>query len=200
MSNLETLFGSLSAERVLLFIVARGEGYATEIAKAFGTDLSPIQNQLERMEQGGVLVHEQAGRKKIYKMNPGFPMREELERLVVSSYPLLSDRVLKQIGLPTLNTRDKDEVMRLLRESKQELRKRYGVKRLALFGSAARDSARPDSDIDVLVAFDGPATSERYFGVQFYLEDLLGMPVDLVTERALRPELKSYVEQDRINV
>jgi predicted nucleotidyltransferase len=46
---------------------------------------------------------------------------------------------------------------------------------LALFGSTVRDSARSDSDVDILVAFDGPATSERYFGVQFYLEDLFGL-------------------------
>ncbi|MBW3671368.1 MAG: hypothetical protein KY432_06815 [Acidobacteria bacterium] len=48
--------------------------------------------------------------------------------------------------------------------------------------------------------FDGPATSRRYFCVQFYLEDLLGCPVDLVTEKALRPELRAYIEQERVNV
>ena len=72
--------------------------------------------------------------------------------------------------------------------------------RLALFGSRAREQARDDSDADVLVAFDGPASSQRYFGLQFYLEDLLGCPVDLVTEQALRPELKPFVEQDAIHV
>lgn len=77
---------------------------------------------------------------------------------------------------------------------------RYGVTRLALFGSTARDVARSDSDIDILVAFDGPATSERYFGVQFYLEDRLGHPVDLVTEKALRSELRPYIEKEAIHV
>ena len=52
----------------------------------------------------------------------------------------------------------------------------------------------------MLVAFDGPATSERYFGLQFYLEDLLGRPVDLVTEKALRERLRPYVERDAIVV
>lgn len=77
--------------------------------------------------------------------------------------------------------------MHLLAESKPELAKRFGVTRLALFGSTMRGAARAGSDVDILVAFDGPATSERYFGVQFYLEDLLGRSVDLVTEKALRP-------------
>jgi len=54
--------------------------------------------------------------------------------------------------------------------------------------------------VDILVAFDGPATSERYFGVQFYLEDRLQRPVDLVTEKALRPELRPYIEQEAVNV
>ena len=77
------------------------------------------------------------------------------------------------------------ETLTLLRQHKAELQRRYGVARLALFGSRAREQARDDSDADVLVAFDGPASSQRYFGLQFYLEDLLGCPVDLVTEQAL---------------
>ena len=92
------------------------------------------------------------------------------------------------------------EVLALLAEHKPELAARFGVKRLALFGSVARGVARADSDVDVLVDFDGPATSKRYFGVQFYLEDLLGHPVDLVTESALRPRLRPYVERDAIPV
>ncbi len=88
----------------------------------------------------------------------------------------------------------------LLSRSKPELQTRFGVTKLALFGSTARDMAGSGSDVDVLVAFDGPATSKRYFGVLFYLEDLLGRPVDLVTEKALRPELRTFIEQERINV
>ena len=72
--------------------------------------------------------------------------------------------------------------------------------RLALFGSTVRDDARADSDVDILVAFDGPATSERFFGVQFYLEDMLGRPIDLVTEKALRPELRPHIEREAIRV
>lgn len=84
----------------------------------------------------------------------------------------------------------------MLAEHKPELARRFGVMRLALFGSTARD----DSDVDILVAFDGPATSERYFGTQFYLEDLLGRPVDLVTEKALRAELRPFIEREALRV
>ncbi len=94
----------------------------------------------------------------------------------------------------------RNDALHLLRRHKPELAQRYGVVELALFGSSARDQAREDSDVDILVAFDGPATSQRYFGVQFYLEDLLGCPVDLVTDKALRPELRPYVEREAIRV
>ena len=94
----------------------------------------------------------------------------------------------------------RQRVLELLSRSKPRLQARFGVTRLALFGSTARDTAASDSDVDVLVAFDGPATSKRYFGVQFYLEDLLGCPVDLVTEKALRSELRPSIEEERVNV
>jgi uncharacterized protein len=95
---------------------------------------------------------------------------------------------------------DRKRALELLTRSKPDLEARFGVTQLALFGSTARDTATSSSDIDVLVAFDGPATSKRYFGVQFYLEDLFGCPVDLVTEKALRPELRPYVEKEQVRV
>lgn len=66
---------------------------------------------------------------------------------------------------------DRRQALEILAKLKPELVKRFGVKRLALFGSTARNEARADSDIDIVVAFDGPATSKKYFGVQFLLED-----------------------------
>ena len=92
------------------------------------------------------------------------------------------------------------QVLEQLALSKPTLVARFGVTNLALFGSTVRDAARVDSDIDILVSFDGPATSERYFGVQFFLEDLLGRPVDLVTDRALRLELRPSIEKEAVDV
>ena len=95
---------------------------------------------------------------------------------------------------------DRSRALAVLRQAKPVLAQRFGVVELALFGSVARNVARTDSDVDVLVAFAGPATSARYFGVQFYLEDLFGRPVDLVTFSALRAELKPYVEREAAHV
>lgn len=95
---------------------------------------------------------------------------------------------------------DKKSVLKLLKRSKPELQIRFGVTQLALFGSVARGTATSESDIDILVTFNGPSNSRRYFGVLFLLEDLLDCRVDLVTDKALRPELRPYIEQERIIV
>ncbi len=95
---------------------------------------------------------------------------------------------------------NRQEALRVLTQAKPELTRSYGVVRLALFGSVARDEAEMGSDVDIVVSFDGPATSKRYFGVQFYLEYALRCRVDLVTDKALRPELRPYIEREAVNV
>ncbi len=95
---------------------------------------------------------------------------------------------------------NRNQVLEHLARNKPTLMARYGVTDLALFGSTVRDTATAHSDIDILVSFDGPATSERYFGVQFFLEDLLGRSIDLVTDKALRPELRPFIEKEAIHV
>ncbi len=94
----------------------------------------------------------------------------------------------------------KNEALIILNRLKPLLVKRFGVTRLALFGSTVRDEATPESDIDIVVSFDEPATSKKYFGVQFLLEDELGQAVDLVIEKSMRKELRPYIEQEAVNV
>ena len=94
----------------------------------------------------------------------------------------------------------KNEALKVLTHLKPMLVEQFGITRLALFGSTVRGEAKTDSDIDIVVSFDGPATSEKYFGVQFLLEDELGHSIDLVTEKAMRAELRPYIEQEAINV
>ena len=95
---------------------------------------------------------------------------------------------------------NKQRAIEMLTICKPTLQQKFGVTKLALFGSTARDNAQPNSDIDILVSFDSPANAKRYFGVLFYLEDLLETPVDLITETALRPELKPFIESETIYV
>ena len=85
---------------------------------------------------------------------------------------------------------NKATVLKLLNEYAAQARQRFDARRLALFGSAARDALRDDSDIDVLVDFERPATFSGYMGLKFYLEGNFGRSVDLVTENGLRRELR----------
>lgn len=69
--------------------------------------------------------------------------------------------------------------------------------RIALFGPTARGAATSDSAVDVLIAFDGPATSSRCLCLPFYPEDLLGCATDLITDKSLRPEQRPHIEQEQ---
>ena len=77
---------------------------------------------------------------------------------------------------------------------------RFGARHLALFGAAARDEMGPGSDVDLLVDFDGPASFDAYFNLKDYLETLLSRPVDLVTNKGIKPRARQHVERDLIRV
>ena len=99
--------------------------------------------------------------------------------------------LLRPVTATPLN---RERVIALLRAHKATVMQRFDVAELALFGSFARNQATDHSDLDILVSFRGKADWQRYFGAQFYLEDLLSRPVDLVTDKALRAELRPHVE------
>ena len=97
-------------------------------------------------------------------------------------------------------TTDRQQILAALAAHQPDLVQRFGVRRIALFGSAARDELTDQSDVDVLVEFSGPASIDGYFGLKDHLEALLGRPVDLVTERGLKPRARRHVEKDLIRV
>ena len=79
---LEPLLGSENAERVLVFILSRNQGYATEISRFFKTDLCGIQKQLDKFEVGGVLASQTVDRTRLYTFNPRYPFLPELKELL----------------------------------------------------------------------------------------------------------------------
>jgi uncharacterized protein len=95
---------------------------------------------------------------------------------------------------------NRDQVLAELRRHRQEIEQRFAIKHLSVFGSAARDELRDDSDIDVLVEFKGKATFDGYMDLKFYLETLLGRNVDLVTQDAVKPRMRPMIEQEAIQV
>lgn len=89
-SMLDPILGSVNAERVLVFLLARGEGYARGIARFFGADPDSIHKQLVKLESGGVLTSKEVGRTVLYQFNPRYAFLPELKQLVekaLSFYP-----------------------------------------------------------------------------------------------------------------
>lgn len=74
------------------------------------------------------------------------------------------------------------------------------VKSLSLFGSAARNEAKPDSDLDFLVEFDQPATLHGYMSLKELLEAEFGVKIDLVTVKALKPILRDRILNEAVRV
>jgi predicted nucleotidyltransferase len=95
---------------------------------------------------------------------------------------------------------DKQVLLKRLSGKVEEIRKRFSVKTLSIFGSAARGEMADGSDVDILVAFDQKASFDLFMDLKFYLEELLGTSVDLVTDKALRPQVRQAIEGELINV
>jgi predicted nucleotidyltransferase len=91
-------------------------------------------------------------------------------------------------------------ILTQLRDCREDIRQRFSVRRLSVFGSVVRGEADDSSDVDVLVVFDRQANFDIFMELRFYLEDLLGMKVDLVTDKALRPQVRRAIEQEMIDV
>lgn len=79
---LEPIFGNGTAEKVLLYLLTHGEGYASELALAFKLPISVVQKQLLRLERGGVLASVTKGRTRLFQLNPVYPFVAELEALL----------------------------------------------------------------------------------------------------------------------
>ena len=94
----------------------------------------------------------------------------------------------------------KDQTIKVLSEHLDEIRQRFGVESLALFGSVARGEEKPGSDLDVLVTFKQVPGLFGFLELKQYLEQLMSCPVDLVTEKALKKQLKEKILQEAISV
>ena len=94
---------------------------------------------------------------------------------------------------------DQKQIIERIRANRPRLAE-LGVSALWLFGSVARGDAPEASDVDLLVRFEGRATFDRYMDLKLFLEDLLGCRADLVTEHALRKEVRAQVEREMLRV
>lgn len=92
------------------------------------------------------------------------------------------------------------EIRDSLLESKNDLRSRYGVVYLGIFGSYVRGEQKPDSDVDILVEMEKPIGFFRFIELEEHLASLLGVKVDLVTKKALKPAIGSEILREVIQI
>lgn len=89
---------------------------------------------------------------------------------------------------------DLSNIRQALRKELPDLRESYGVESLAVFGSAARGEAGPGSDVDLLVRFQSePPGLFGFVRLERRLSEIIGLPVDLVMETALKPQLREKI-------
>jgi hypothetical protein len=92
-----------------------------------------------------------------------------------------------------------EEILSALRQARPELAKRFGVTRLAIFGSYARGEQREDSDVDVLVEVD-PSIGLRFVDLADRVEAILGLRSEVVSRRAITPRNWQVIESELIDV
>lgn len=98
------------------------------------------------------------------------------------------------------NPDELSEILAKLRGCLPELRRRYGVRSLSVFGSRARRTSRSESDLDVLVEFDEAPGLLGFISLENELSELLGTRVDLVSAHALKPRLRPRILEEAVAV
>ena len=91
-----------------------------------------------------------------------------------------------------------EKVKKILKEHKKELEEKYHVKSMAIFGSYVRGTQTKESDIDILVEFQKPITLIQFIKLENYLSELLGLKVDLVMKKSLKPYIKKQVLKEAV--
>ncbi len=86
-----------------------------------------------------------------------------------------------------------NEIKKILEENKAELRKRFRVKKIGVFGSYARNEQKNKSDLDILVEFSEPIGLFEFMDLEDYLVDLVGVKIDLVSKKALKPNIGKQI-------
>jgi predicted nucleotidyltransferase len=103
-------------------------------------------------------------------------------------------------ALKQATTREVDRFIEILRQHLPELRERYRVRSLGVFGSYVRGQQKKRSDLDLLVEFDEVPGLLGFIALQHYLSDLLGVKVDLVMKGALKPRVSEHVLREVVPV
>ncbi len=95
-----------------------------------------------------------------------------------------------------MNMKTLDEIQKILRQQKEFLRKKYKIKEIGIFGSYVRGEQRYTSDVDILVEFEEIPSLLKFVKLENYLSEVLGVKVDLVEKKALKPRIGKHILQE----
>ena len=93
-----------------------------------------------------------------------------------------------------------ERIKKVLKAHEKELREKFGVKSIGIFGSFVRGEQKKDSDLDILVEFEKPIDFFQFLELEEYLEDILNIKVDLVLKKTLKPGIAKTVLKEVIYV
>lgn len=93
-----------------------------------------------------------------------------------------------------------NEIKKTLAEQKEELKRKYKVTQIGIFGSYIRNEQTKSSDVDILVEFEKPVSLLHIVSLENYLSDILGIKVDVVTKKNIRKELRDIIIKETISV
>lgn len=99
-----------------------------------------------------------------------------------------------------IKTLSLDMIIKILKEHKEDIKKKYHVKEIGLFGSYVRGEEKESSDIDILIDFtpDARISLLDFIELEDYLSELLGIKVDLVDKQALKPRIGRHILSELI--
>ena len=89
---LEALFGNSTVEKILFTLLVYVEGYPLGMAKTFKAPVNRIQQQLKRLENGGIVASRLVGRVRIYTFNPRYPFLKELQAFLTKAYEFIPEK------------------------------------------------------------------------------------------------------------
>ncbi len=93
-----------------------------------------------------------------------------------------------------------EKVLSVVKGLKEEVEKKYKARIIGIFGSYARGEQKEASDVDILVNFQENATLFDFVGLSLFLEEKLGLPVDIVPRDAIRDELRDRIEREVVYI
>ncbi|MHC1610524.1 MAG: nucleotidyltransferase family protein [Candidatus Methanospirareceae archaeon] len=93
-----------------------------------------------------------------------------------------------------------EEIKKVISNHKRELKEKYKVKEIGIFGSFVRGEAKEESDVDILVEFEEPIGFFKFLELEEYLSNLIGKKVDLVSKKALKPHIGKYILEEVVRV